>query len=613
VTPPAGSAQDYAWDAYGDLTSADGVGYGYDALGRLVTRTPATGAATSLSYVGTSDSLASDGTDNYTYTPSGTITSAGQPGQTAYSTITDQHGDVVAAFSPAGSTTALAADATYSPYGTATATSGTMPAAGYQGDYTDPSTGLVYMNARWYNPANGTFVSSDTLNGSPVPATVDGNPYAYADGNPLTQTDPTGHCMLGSSSDCWGWGCIGWMIVCGAQQIIGPSVSDSWGCFVSVCSAPSSPSPSPSPSPAPCVGVAGLPYMCGPSSSLPAPPAYPAPNPTQQPPDCGWKCAVGVGVAFCALDPEACAGAVGSVFTPPPPPPPPQNCYAAGTCTPPNASDTFKDRPTVTEPKPTDAKNPEHVPGGQVIDEPTPTVAEHPVGEQPAEGNTTGNEASGQNGSGQGNSSTSGPATPEPSGTGDGSALAGSGDTPGSAGDTPSPGTSDSSGSGSGDSGDPANQDKEPLQPGKFKFTPKQRVLINAGLGAGGALINDWRNHTTDPVTYVRDAGIGFATESIGGFGEKVFLTIFWDASGSLLDSAVGQGFDKGWSHVSIGQVAFNAAAGGELGAFGYANKLIGPLGRLPEDIAYNLVYGLADLGASACNNYQSEVESKGC
>ena len=193
VNPPTGAAQSYAWDAYGDLASAKGTGYGYDALGRLVSRTPATGPATSLSYVGASDSLASDGTDNYTYTPSGTITSAGASGGTAYATMTDSHGDVVAAFSPAAGTTALAAGASYSPYGTVTATSGPMPAVGYQGDYTDPATGLVYMNARWYNPANGTFVSSDTANGSPIPATVDGNPYAYAGGNPLTQTDPTGH------------------------------------------------------------------------------------------------------------------------------------------------------------------------------------------------------------------------------------------------------------------------------------------------------------------------------------------------------------------------------------------------------------------------------------
>ena len=49
------------------------------------------------------------------------------------------------------------------------------------------------MSARWYSPATGSFTSNDTLGGSPLPSTVDGSPYAYADGNPLTDADPTGH------------------------------------------------------------------------------------------------------------------------------------------------------------------------------------------------------------------------------------------------------------------------------------------------------------------------------------------------------------------------------------------------------------------------------------
>jgi RHS repeat-associated protein len=86
-----------------------------------------------------------------------------------------------------------------------------MPALGYQGGYTDPATGLVDMGARWYNPATGGFTSADTLltttgPGDSTTATV-GNPlaegapgpYGYAADNPLTITDPTGHCFL----FCW--------------------------------------------------------------------------------------------------------------------------------------------------------------------------------------------------------------------------------------------------------------------------------------------------------------------------------------------------------------------------------------------------------------------------
>ena len=68
----------------------------------------------------------------------------------------------------------------------------------YQGDYTDGTTGLVHMGARWYDPSTGTFTTNDTLNGAPLPITADGNPYSYTTGNPLTQTDPSGHLDPGS-------------------------------------------------------------------------------------------------------------------------------------------------------------------------------------------------------------------------------------------------------------------------------------------------------------------------------------------------------------------------------------------------------------------------------
>ncbi|HSZ39530.1 MAG TPA: RHS repeat-associated core domain-containing protein [Trebonia sp.] len=191
VTPPSGPAQDYTWDAYGDLASAGGVAYGYDALGRMVTSTDSSGTA-DLSYLGNGDTIASDGTSEYSYDPSGNLTATGSSSG-AFATVSDEHGDLTAMFSPTSSTENLAGNESYTPYGSGTKANYDAENIGYQGDYTDPTTGLVYMNARWYNPANGSFVSSDTLNGTPIPSTVDGNPYAYADSNPLTDTDPTGH------------------------------------------------------------------------------------------------------------------------------------------------------------------------------------------------------------------------------------------------------------------------------------------------------------------------------------------------------------------------------------------------------------------------------------
>jgi RHS repeat-associated protein len=60
----------------------------------------------------------------------------------------------------------------------------------------EDASGLVYMNARYYDPVTGQFVSPDTL----VPDATnlfDYNRYMYVRGNPLKYTDPTGHCVFG--------------------------------------------------------------------------------------------------------------------------------------------------------------------------------------------------------------------------------------------------------------------------------------------------------------------------------------------------------------------------------------------------------------------------------
>ena len=350
VTPPTGSAQSYTSDAYGDLASAGGVSYTYDALGRMVSRGTGSGS-TSLAYLGTSDSLASDGTSDYTYTPSGTVTAAGTPGGTAYATMTDQHGDLVAAFSPTSAAASLAGSSSYSPYGGQTS-SGHAQNLGYQGDYTDPSTGLVYMNARWYNPATGTFVSSDTIGGSPVPSAVDGNPYAYANGNPLTETDQTGHMPTG----CVWCGVTGWGL-CGPACAIG-------GYFLG-----------PSPSTSPPVYYQNQPYYT---------PAYPWSPPSVSPTSavpfgggqineavysygggCGWQC-----------------------YVPPAPPPPPPAAPAPAKPAPP----WLKKKP-ILPPQTPDIKNPKDVPPPDLLPNPAPPAPKkQPVGTEPNPGQKSPNQ-----------------------------------------------------------------------------------------------------------------------------------------------------------------------------------------------------------------------------
>jgi RHS repeat-associated protein len=50
----------------------------------------------------------------------------------------------------------------------------------------DPNNGLIYMRARWYDPGTGQFLSVDPLESQTQQA------YAYADDNPVNETDPTG-------------------------------------------------------------------------------------------------------------------------------------------------------------------------------------------------------------------------------------------------------------------------------------------------------------------------------------------------------------------------------------------------------------------------------------
>ena len=60
----------------------------------------------------------------------------------------------------------------------------------YTSHWDDAEVGLVYMNARYYSPALGRFISPDPQ--AIQVATGDLNPYAYAMGSPLRYADSTG-------------------------------------------------------------------------------------------------------------------------------------------------------------------------------------------------------------------------------------------------------------------------------------------------------------------------------------------------------------------------------------------------------------------------------------
>jgi RHS repeat-associated protein len=85
----------------------------------------------------------------------------------------------------------------YAPYGSAVASVGPAPnGPGYTGHVNDPDTGLVYMQARYYDPGRGGFISVDPV--APTPGNLfNFNRYDYTNNNPINHTDPDGRCIDG--------------------------------------------------------------------------------------------------------------------------------------------------------------------------------------------------------------------------------------------------------------------------------------------------------------------------------------------------------------------------------------------------------------------------------
>jgi RHS repeat-associated protein len=69
---------------------------------------------------------------------------------------------------------------------------------GFIGERPDPETGLLYLNARYYDPALGRFISPDDWD--PTLAGVGTNRYAYAGNDPVGKSDPNGHNWF---TDAW--------------------------------------------------------------------------------------------------------------------------------------------------------------------------------------------------------------------------------------------------------------------------------------------------------------------------------------------------------------------------------------------------------------------------
>ncbi|HEY7749138.1 MAG TPA: RHS repeat-associated core domain-containing protein, partial [Aestuariivirgaceae bacterium] len=77
------------------------------------------------------------------------------------------------------------------------------PSKGYIGERYDQESGLMYLHARYYDPALSRFIQPDTWD--PAVEGVGTNRYAYAENDPINKADPNGHSTnFGGRATDWG-------------------------------------------------------------------------------------------------------------------------------------------------------------------------------------------------------------------------------------------------------------------------------------------------------------------------------------------------------------------------------------------------------------------------
>ncbi|MFI6505284.1 polymorphic toxin-type HINT domain-containing protein [Nonomuraea typhae] len=188
----AGKQATFDWNELGQLAAAtvDGqaTGMAYDAAGeRLIRRDP--DGSTTL-YLGHTELRLAGGqvTGKRYYTATdGAQIAMRQPGGLTW-LLTGQHGSTQLAVND---TTGAVNRERYLPYGKRRGTDD-LPFTdlGFLGKTEDATTDLVYLGARYYDPAIAKFISTDPELDLRTPEWA--NPYSYAANNPIDQSDPDG-------------------------------------------------------------------------------------------------------------------------------------------------------------------------------------------------------------------------------------------------------------------------------------------------------------------------------------------------------------------------------------------------------------------------------------
>jgi len=188
------------YNSRNQLTSADGLSYAYDAEG--VRRTTTTSSGTTRDVTDPNSAMSRllirhhpDGTKTYYVYGLGLLYEVDQAEQTKTYHY-DQVGSTIARTNDSG---AVIGKAEYSAYGICFWKQGDMNTPfqynGQWGIQTDAN-GLLNMRARYYSPYLMRFLNAD-----PIGFSGGLNWFAYADGNPISNSDPFG---LWSWSQTWG-------------------------------------------------------------------------------------------------------------------------------------------------------------------------------------------------------------------------------------------------------------------------------------------------------------------------------------------------------------------------------------------------------------------------
>jgi RHS repeat-associated protein len=257
--PTTNGASTNTFNEGDELTKGTSASYSYSELGQRTKTTPTSGPATTYGYdqAGnlTSVERPKEGStaeikDTYTYSGEGLRASETSAGTTKYLTwqtagvalpliLSNESGNAIYGpegvpieqINSSGTITYLHHDqqgstrlmtgtsgtvtgkCTYSPYGTPTCEGPTTTPFGYDGQFTNSDTGLVYLRNRVYDPATAQFLTRDPLEA------LTGEPYAYTGDNPVNAGDPLGLSF---------WSDLGQVVGVGAVCVL----TDGAGCVV---------------------------------------------------------------------------------------------------------------------------------------------------------------------------------------------------------------------------------------------------------------------------------------------------------------------------------------------------------------------------------------------